>query len=108
LPAGPSLVATRLSITSVTEREKGLWHVTAVGATAPGREWLLEKTAIDLMKTLDEKSKHSVLITDPVARYADNDTERQFARAVSNARKSKGRDPDTFVGIPLHLRKKDD
>ncbi len=89
LPTGPSLVATNLRIMSADERSKDLWHVTAVGETAPGREWLLEKTAIDLIKNLDQKSKDPILITDPVARYADNDTERQFARAVTNARKTK-------------------
>jgi hypothetical protein len=89
LPTGPSLVASRLGIMTVDKRSDELWHVTAIGETAPGREWLLEKTAIDLLKKLDEKSKQPILITDPVARYADNDTERQFARAVKNAKKTK-------------------
>jgi len=87
LPTGPSLVASRLGIMSADKRSEDLWHVTAVGETAPGREWLLQNTAVDLLKKLDEKSSHPILITDPVARYADNDTERQFARAVNNARK---------------------
>lgn len=89
LPTGPSLVASRLGIMSADERSKDLWHVTAVGETAPGREWLLERTAIDLLKKLDEQSKQPILITDPVARYADNETERQFARAVNNAKKTR-------------------
>lgn len=89
LPIGPSLVASQLAIMTTVKRNEELWHVTAVGETAPGREWLLEKTAIDLLKKLDEKSKVPILITDPVARYADNETERQFARAVKNARKTR-------------------
>jgi hypothetical protein len=89
LPIGPSLVASQLAIMTTVKRNEELWHVTAVGETAPGREWLLEKTAIDLLKKLDEKSKTPILITDPVARYADNETERQFARAVKNAKKTK-------------------
>lgn len=89
LPTGPSLVASRLGVMTVDERAKDVWHVTAIGETAPGREWLLEKTAIDLLKKLDEKSAKPILVTDPVARYADNETERQFARAVSNAKKVK-------------------
>jgi hypothetical protein len=88
LPTGPSLVATRLGIMSTNERSEDLWHVTAVGETAPGREWLLQDTAIALLKKLDEKSKNPILLTDPVARYADNDTERQFARAINNAKKT--------------------
>lgn len=89
LPTGPSLVASRLNVMSTTERSKDIWHITALGEIAPGREWLLERTAIELMMKLDEKSKNPILLTDPVARYADNDTERQFARAVKNARKTR-------------------
>ena len=89
LPAGPSLVASPLRIMTISKRGSRLWHITAIGETAPGREWLIEKTAVDLLKRLDEKSKSPVLITDPIARYADNDTERQFARAVRNARKTR-------------------
>jgi moderate conductance mechanosensitive channel len=95
LPAGPSLLATPLGIMSCTRRSKDLWHITAIGETAPGREWLLEKTAVELIKNLDEKSHRPVLIADPFARYADNDTERQFARAVNNAKKSR-RKPRTI------------
>jgi hypothetical protein len=89
LPTGPSLVASKLNIMTVDKRSEKLWHVTAIGETAPGREWLLERTAIDLLKNLDIKTKQPILITDPVARYADNDTERQFARAVRNAKKTR-------------------
>jgi hypothetical protein len=91
LPIGPSLVATPLSIMSVDRREDDLWHVTVIAETAPGREWLVQKTAIDLLRSLDEKAKHPILITEPVGRYADNDTERQFARAVKNAKKTRRR-----------------
>jgi len=89
LPTGPSLVASRLDIISSDEHDDSIWHVTAVAETAPGRQWLIEKTAIDLMKEIDEKSSKPILITSPFARYADNDTERQFARAVKNAKKTK-------------------
>jgi len=104
LPTGPSLVASRLNVMTTTERSKDVWHVTAVGETAPGREWLIERTAIDLLKKLDEKSKKPVLITDPVARYADNDTERQFARAVSNAKKTRRTSRRTKLMVPAKKR----
>jgi hypothetical protein len=100
LPTGPSLVASRLHIMTADEREKDLWHITAVAETAPGREWLIEKTAIELLKNLDEKSKKPVLITDPIARYADNDTERQFARAVRNAKKTRREHRYTKLTLP--------
>ena len=89
LPTGPSLVASRLRIMRVADRGNGIWHVTALAETTPGREWLIEKTAIDLLKKLDEKSKDPILLSDPVFRFADNETERQFARAVSNAKKTR-------------------
>lgn len=89
LPTGPSLVVSPLRVMTTDKRSDKLWHITAVGETAPGREWLMERTALDLLKKLDEKSKKPVLVTDPIARFADNDTERQFARAVKNARKTK-------------------
>src|SRR6185312_14382733 len=89
LPTGPSLLARRLTVMTVDQRGDDLWHITAIGETAPGRQWLIEKTAIDLLQKLDEKSKRPILLTEPVARYADNDTERQFARAVRNAKKTR-------------------
>lgn len=89
LPSGPSLVISPLSVMAVNRRGEDIWHITAIAETAPGREWLIEKTAIDLMKSLDEKSKTPVLVSDPFGRFADNETERQFARAVKNARKTR-------------------
>ncbi|HUB94043.1 MAG TPA: mechanosensitive ion channel domain-containing protein [Verrucomicrobiae bacterium] len=89
LPSGPALLASPLRTMTTAKRGDKLWHITAIGEIAPGREWLIERTAIDLLKRLDEKSKTQVLVTDPIARYADNDTERQFARAVKNAKKTK-------------------
>jgi hypothetical protein len=103
LPMGPSLLARELSIMTVNQRGDDLWHITVIGETAPGRQWLLEKTAVDLLQKLDEKSKHPVLLTEPVARYADNETERQFARAVRNAKKTRRtpRRPKLPVNVPL-------
>jgi hypothetical protein len=105
LPVGPSLVARPLGILKADRRSDDLWHMTAIGETAPGREWLIEKTAIDLIKKLDEKSKSPVLVTDPIARYADNETERQFARAVNNAKKTK-REPRR-VKLSTQIKKED-
>lgn len=89
LPTGPSVVVRPLAIMSESERTKNLWHLTAVAETAPGRNWLIERTAVDLLKSLDEKSKNPILVTEPVARFADNDTEREFARAITNAKKTR-------------------
>lgn len=89
LPKGPSLVVRPLTIIGDANGSGDLWHVTAIAETAPGRQWLIEQTAIDLLKSLDEKAETQVLVTEPVARFSDNDTEREFARAVKNAKKSR-------------------
>lgn len=104
LPTGPSLVASPLSIMTTHKRGDKVWHVTAISETAPGREWLIEKTALDLLKSIDSKNDEPVLITDPVARFADNDTERQFARAVRNARKVKRIRRTKLAGVAKKVR----
>lgn len=88
LPPGPLMVVRPLHIMTKTEVGEHLWHLTAIGETAPGREWLLEKYALQILQEMDEKHKHKVLATDPIARYADSDAERRFARTIQNARKS--------------------
>ncbi|MBC7581274.1 mechanosensitive ion channel family protein [Aeromicrobium sp.] len=89
LPNGPSLVVRPLALMGEAKGAQGLWHITAIAETAPGREWLIERTAIDLIKSIDEKATKPVLVSEPIARFADNDTEREFARAVRNAKKSR-------------------
>lgn len=87
LPTGHTLVAEKLSVVQESERAGGIWHVTALGETAPGREWILQETAVELLKKIDEAKKKPILVADPVARFADSETERGFELAVSNAKK---------------------
>lgn len=89
LPGGYSLLVAPLEVVEVSQRDDDIWHLTAIGETAPGREWILEKTALEIFKKLDEQAKKPILIVDPVARYADPDMEKQLARAVKNARKQR-------------------
>jgi hypothetical protein len=90
LPQGPLMVVRPLQIMSKEELAHDLWHITAIGETAPGREWLLEKYALDLMKEMDEKNRKDkkLLRAEPIAHYADRDADRRFARTIQNARKS--------------------
>lgn len=88
LPNGPLLVISPLNIMTSSQAGDELWHITAIAETAPGREWLIEKYAIEVMKEMDEARKVRLLATEPVARYADGDAERRFARAIQNARKA--------------------
>jgi hypothetical protein len=87
LPNGSLLVISPLNVMTSSKVGENLWHLTAIAETAPGREWLIERYAIDVMKEIDEERKLKLLATEPVARFADSDTERRFARAIQNAMK---------------------
>jgi len=87
LPIGPLLVVKPLEITSTEEVGDNLWQITAIGETAPGREWLIEKSATELIKRLDKESPTQIIAHGPLPRFADSDAERRFTRTISNARK---------------------
>lgn len=88
LPIGQLLVINPLNVMTSSQVGDALWHITAIAETAPGREWLIERYAIEVMKEIDSGRKESILATEPVARFADGDAERRFARAIQNARKA--------------------
>lgn len=88
LPHGPLMLVRPLHVMSQNEVGRNLWHIVAVGETAPGREWLLDNYALRVMQEVDEANKQKVLATDPIARFADSEAERRFARTIQNGRKS--------------------
>jgi moderate conductance mechanosensitive channel len=88
LPSGPMMVVRPLQIMEQNQSGPHLWHIVAIGETAPGREWLLDDYALRMMQEMDEEQKHPVLENDPIARFADRDADRRFARTIQNARKS--------------------
>lgn len=87
LPGGRLMVVSPLRVMSANQVADNMWHITAVGQTAPGREWLLEKYAIEVLQELDQKKKKPLLKSEPIARNADTEAERKFARAFRNASK---------------------
>lgn len=87
LPQGALAVVSPLTIMTQSQIASQLWHLTAISEVAPGREWLLDKFAIDVLKELDDK--HKILAHEPISRYADSEAERRFARTILNARKSR-------------------
>jgi hypothetical protein len=89
LPSGALMVASPLTAMTTIEAGKNLWHITAIGETAPGREWLLEKYAITVMQEIDEELDKSVLAHEPIARFADSEAELRFARAIHNSSKKR-------------------
>jgi moderate conductance mechanosensitive channel len=87
LPMGPLLLITPLTVVSSEKVGDNLWHITAVGETAPGREWLIQDSAVQLIKWMDEKNKRQIIAHGPLARDADQLAERSFKRTIQNARK---------------------
>lgn len=87
MPAGPLLVVSPLEIVETIEAGEELWQITAIGETAPGREWLIENSAVDLIKSLDEASRKPTIAHGPLARYADTEADKRFRRTITNARK---------------------
>lgn len=87
LPQGPVAVVSPLVVMTIVPIGSKLWHITAVSEVAPGREWLLDKFAIEVLQELDEDQK--ILAHDPIARYADSEAERRYARTIHNARKTR-------------------
>jgi moderate conductance mechanosensitive channel len=90
LPTGPLLVISPLEVMTASQVGEKLWHITALAETAPGREWLIEKYTIEVMREIDQDKEGNLqnLATEPVARYADSETERRFSRAIQNASKA--------------------
>ena len=78
LPTGPTMLARQLHIDDSEQLGDGLWRITAVGQTAPGREWLIEDFAL---KAINKYGGNSI-VHGPIARYADATAERRFRRSV--------------------------
>ena len=87
LPSGPLLLVSPLQISEEVVVGAHLWHITAIGETAPGREWLIEKAAVDVIKEMDEASDTPIIAHGPLARFADVEAEKKFKRTINNARK---------------------
>jgi hypothetical protein len=87
LPIGPLLVVTPLTIETSEKVGEKLWHISSICETAAGREWLIEQSAVDLIKWMDAQSKNPVLAHGPLCRYADSEAERRFTRTIKNAKK---------------------
>ena len=82
LPSGPMhLLSDALEIED-EERLGDLTRISMRGAVPPGREWLLESFAIDLLRQSD--TEH-VIVHGPVAYFADRVAEQRFSRTVAPA-----------------------
>lgn len=80
LPSGPMhLLSSALEVEE--EQQLGtLTRLAASGAVPPGREWLLESFAIDLLRELDTDG---VIAHGPVTYFTDMVAEQRFSRSVA-------------------------
>lgn len=82
MPTGPTMIATPLVIKE-EEQLGGVWRITAVGQTSPGREWLIEDFAVKALERADEKSRSPVIIHGPIVRYTDAVAEKRFKHSMA-------------------------
>lgn len=83
MPTGPTMIASPLIIKE-EEQHGGVWRITAVGQTAPGREWLIEDFAVNALQEADEKSKIKILVHKPIVRYTDALAEKRFKHSMES------------------------
>lgn len=84
VPKGPMLVINGLKITDVEELHDRMWRIELSGKTVPGREWLIEKFALESIREADEQAERDqrVIVYGPIARYVDQAAERRFKRSI--------------------------
>lgn len=83
LPMGATTVVQKFEISETEELAEELWRITAVGQTAPGREWLIEDFALEAITKNDKANKRGeIIVYGPIARFSDDAAERRFKRTV--------------------------
>lgn len=83
MPTGPTMIASPLVIKE-EEQHGGVWRITAVGQTAPGREWLIEDFAVKAFKEADERAKTQIIVHGPIVRYTDKMAEQRFKHLLND------------------------
>lgn len=82
LPSSPTMVVTPLHITEKEKIADNLWRITAIGKTAPSREWLIEDFIRAALLDGDKDKKEPLIAYGPLVHYADPEADRRFSRAV--------------------------
>lgn len=85
VPVSPTMIATPLRVQKPEEWGGGLWRISVVGQTAPGREWLMENFFVNAIKEVDSSVRNKInrtFVYEPIARYADPIADKKFKRAV--------------------------
>lgn len=85
VPVGSTMLAQPLKVQKPEEWGGGLWRITVIGQTAPGREWLMENFFVNAIKEVDSGVRNKInrtFVYEPIARYADPVADKKFKRAV--------------------------
>lgn len=84
MPTGATMLARPLKMTKPEQWGEGVWRITVIGETTPGREWLMEHYFVNAIKKIDEDAKKAdkLLALEPIARFADPEADKRFKRAV--------------------------
>lgn len=85
VPVGPTMLAQPMRVSAAEEWGDGLWRITAIGETAPGREWLIENFFANAIKEVDSSVRNKMnrtFVYEPIVRYADPVADKKFKRAV--------------------------
>jgi small conductance mechanosensitive channel len=89
VPVGATMLAKPLRVQKPEEWGGGLWRITVIGQTAPGREWLVENFFVNAIKEVDSSVRNKMnrtFVYEPIARYADPVADKKFKRAVRASR----------------------
>ncbi|MDQ2983676.1 MAG: mechanosensitive ion channel family protein [Actinomycetota bacterium] len=90
LPEGPTAFVRRPWIEQIEELADTLVRIRLRAAVAPGREWLVEGFASDLLK---ERAEPGLIVHGPVVLAVDEQAARSFARASAATRWSARPEP---------------
>lgn len=85
VPVGTTMLAQPLRVQKPEEWGGGLWRITVVGQTTPGREWLIENFFVNAIKEVDVSVRgkaNRTFVYEPIAHYADPVANKKFKRAV--------------------------
>ncbi len=85
VPVSPTMLAQPLKVRTPEEWGNGLWRITVIGQTAPGREWLIENFFVNAIKEVDSNVRNKMnrtFVYEPIAHYADPVADKKFKRAV--------------------------
>jgi len=91
VPVSPTMLAQPLRVSKAEEWGGGLWRITAIGETAPGREWLIENFFANAIKEVDSTVRNKMnrtFVYEPIVRYADPVADKKFKRAVRVSKES--------------------